>query len=1081
MKNRNFPRTLLSLALASCMMLSLCACLGSTGDGTHTHSGGTATCTAKAVCETCGKDYGETAAHTYENGACTVCGAKDGSTKPVPDTYADGAAVSGGGASIAEGSFALTATEYDESTAEETTANSFFRTAALAAGKVFRITDGNVLKISAAATKTYDGKGAILIAPQGVVFESCRNLTIKNLTIIGSLSLVDCENVTAEKLEIVSPDTALTADKDTVQLKMNDCRLTGKTALALGAPNSAILNSYFAFTEKGIVDTADTGTNVRNCIFVGAGEGIRTAASEADYRGNTLQMGVADTGIILESGMLNTLVALNDITGAQKSIVIGGVKNTSVILNRGVSIEANDSKNLYICDNSLGGRLTVNRNEYFLCDGNTFPADEWNHDAVQEGNSNHNGNNLMDVDARLDVGADESLLPHIDKDLFVGMTRKDKVNDALDQQSTAIEDYILAHAKTGSYVIIAPGAYKNTKNTQFSAEHSNTTVYAYGVYMERQSGLGQMLRFTGASNITIKGMTIGYKQQSCGQVYVLEKLPNTTRVRVVTGAGMMNEFGNTNTNYYNTTAMGAQRAGSFYAYCDTSFKSMHTKTDKIEGVNTMIMEVSSSVYKMLEKGDVLTCRASNGDTTVRVTTNSKDVVFYDFNIYGAAAGFAFAEKDTASATTYYRVCNTTRSGEIITEAVYNSYKRLQEKYGVNLEGEVDDLGRFRGSPAHIGSIDATHATCCAEGSKATFCLFENMCDDATNQKGTHARLDEVIVNRAENTVTVIYKGNFAEQDCKNNQPISSITGYCYDFAKGDRVFIYTAAGQLVCDAPALTNVAIVDTQTFAWKDHGFPDSSMRGTTQRKKVTVSLDGFNLNALADLDLKDNHWRSDNKVLVDNMSKSSNNFVFDNCKFQNIRSRGLLVKSSGGTIKNCTFRNVGMAAAAVLYEIYWGESGVTQDLLIDRNLFDHTGYFENTDLRATISVTGLGSSVQEDFLLYKNITITNNKIERRTTDYAIYINSARDVVIKNNDFGPFVGNDFTSHPEAPDALDTPRPLIHINGAMNVWITGNTYPVMDIPGFEYVVAEQNKNVYGADVSMDGTEDGESMIPDDL
>lgn len=42
------------------------------------HSGGTATCTEKAKCESCGVSYGELAAHTYDNdcdGKCNVCGA----------------------------------------------------------------------------------------------------------------------------------------------------------------------------------------------------------------------------------------------------------------------------------------------------------------------------------------------------------------------------------------------------------------------------------------------------------------------------------------------------------------------------------------------------------------------------------------------------------------------------------------------------------------------------------------------------------------------------------------------------------------------------------------------------------------------------------------------------------------------------------------------------------------------------------------------------------------------------------------------------------------------------------------------
>ena len=41
------------------------------------HSGGTATCTAKAICEVCGNEYGETAEHSLSNGVCIFgCGYK---------------------------------------------------------------------------------------------------------------------------------------------------------------------------------------------------------------------------------------------------------------------------------------------------------------------------------------------------------------------------------------------------------------------------------------------------------------------------------------------------------------------------------------------------------------------------------------------------------------------------------------------------------------------------------------------------------------------------------------------------------------------------------------------------------------------------------------------------------------------------------------------------------------------------------------------------------------------------------------------------------------------------------------------
>ena len=39
----------------------------------HIHTGGTASCTAKAECSVCGESYGSLVAHNWENGKCTIC------------------------------------------------------------------------------------------------------------------------------------------------------------------------------------------------------------------------------------------------------------------------------------------------------------------------------------------------------------------------------------------------------------------------------------------------------------------------------------------------------------------------------------------------------------------------------------------------------------------------------------------------------------------------------------------------------------------------------------------------------------------------------------------------------------------------------------------------------------------------------------------------------------------------------------------------------------------------------------------------------------------------------------------------
>ena len=43
----------------------------------HEHTGGTATCLKKAVCNICGQEYGDFGPHNYVDGVCTVCSEKD--------------------------------------------------------------------------------------------------------------------------------------------------------------------------------------------------------------------------------------------------------------------------------------------------------------------------------------------------------------------------------------------------------------------------------------------------------------------------------------------------------------------------------------------------------------------------------------------------------------------------------------------------------------------------------------------------------------------------------------------------------------------------------------------------------------------------------------------------------------------------------------------------------------------------------------------------------------------------------------------------------------------------------------------
>ena len=81
----------------------------------------------------------------------------------------------------------------------------------------------------------------------------------------------------------------------------------------------------------------------------------------------------------------------------------------------------------------------------------------------------------------------------------------------------------------------------------------------------------------------------------------------------------------------------------------------------------MRLTVSDEIYELIEPGDIMTSRFENGATTVQ-TKSSTDITYMDMTVYGYAGSFAMYEHSNLTSTTYYRVFNTTRSGEIIDKA-----------------------------------------------------------------------------------------------------------------------------------------------------------------------------------------------------------------------------------------------------------------------------------------------------------------------------------------------------------------------------------------------------------------------------
>ena len=882
----------------------------------------------------------------------------------------------------------------------------------------------------------------------------------KHLIIEGDITILSGSGIAFENVQFNGNITVSEKACDTV---FSSCRFV---SLNNRGVDTYVINSCVPFTDVGI-NNSGKGLYISNCRFEGIGNAIFSNGSNLEVRSSTIITDADGIGVLIENAE-NALVALSKFQGAMKSIVMNGAFNSVAVQNSLASVYASGCKNIYICDNLLEYRLHAENNNYFIADGNIYSENSSNHDAYLDNNDNINGDNITDVNERIDAGANEKLIPHVNKDQFVGMERRQTVKEFDSVSAKSVYEYIDQEAQASNCVVVAPGAYTTTSRIDISKKHSDTVIYAYGVYVEAISDEAYYkdnhLRISGAANVAVKGISLGYKQQSCGQVFVLEK-PDKTTLTVITAAGMQSS-------YFCRTRISILRAGTFYALGDFYVTSV---TDNNDGTLTVV--APEDLCSFIHEGDILTCSHPQGSHSVPTSAN-RNISFTDVVLYGYAGGMAFTEIGSETGNIYTRVCITTRSGEIIDKETYEKYQVLQSKYGVDLEISVekraDGTLRYRGSPARICSRDATHVKRNAQGSQLYSCLFENMCDDGTNQNSNHGRLSEVIYNE-NGTATVVYKGSMAEHFYLTD-PSASFSGFCAQFREGDRVFIYTSNGQLVCDSPALSPTVSYPSIKSTHPD--FPDREIT----RYAVTVSADAINKNALKEFDLTDDSHLPTQKVLIDNMSLSSNGFHFENTVIRDVRSNGMRIKASNGVVKNCTFRNFPATAMAIIYELRWGESGISENIKIENNIIDNTGFSNIApsldDLtvdycKCPITIMGLGDgSLDPDYLLYKNILISGNKFINRCLDnynYAIYARAVCGLTLKNNDFG-------TSADE--NGVDKVCNALYLSGAVDVEVSDNKYaPSITGKPSEYVHGDRYRHVFGTDVEKDGV----SLVSDKL
>ncbi len=1056
MKKHTYWQTFLCLALVVCTVFVLCAC---PADGP-----------APAP------------------GPDTPIGPNDPNNpdKPNPPeedvVYGDGNIIEGAGDAIEDGAPVLSPVTYDESTAQEVAGSTLIRNPEeyFTANTVWRATGDSTPAISRTENKSYAGNGTILLFPNGLNIRSSKKLTFSNMVIVGDISITQSSSVIFENVEIKG---SVKIDKDSSGVVFNACRLSGGTLIENKGAELTVMSSYMEFTATALLDSG-SATTVQNCRLVGAGTAIISSATEITVRENTITLSNTEgTGIEFAEGASNALAALNRITGTQKSVTVTGARNAVVVRNSLISVEAVGNKNLYICDNEMGGRLTASDNNYFLGDNNTYPNDGYAHTAILSGNENHNGNTLMDVDKRLEYGADEALLPHVDKTLFVDMERKSTVKDVLSEDKLSLTAYIAKHAQVSDTVIVAPGVYSTNRAITFDASQSNTTLYAYGVYMERmaisgENSIGSLIVCRNTENITVKGLTVGYAQPSTLQGYVVATNPKKRTVDILPGAGMINAFGNTNATYYlNMTAYLHPAENDYKPIGDVAMESVKKQNDG----TFRITFKESAVVDIIKTGDVLTNRYPSYSKTI-LTEYCANITYQDLTVYGIAGAFCCYEQENTSATTYYRMADTTRLGELITEDEYNKYKDFERTYKINLEIKYDRNNKlYFGSQPHISSIDGVQADRCAQGSQVISCLFENMCDDGSLQKGNSSRLVNIIPN-GDGTVSIVFKG---AHNGNQRLPLE-----CATIKQGDRVVIYTAYGQLLCNSIALDNAVQTDRILSTYTKYIDRPADTGGNSGRPWLNVYTV-----TVSETDLAEN-WRDiladpqydkdangnltddedsplttkifDQKILVDNGSRSCNGFLFDNVIVRNNRSRGVLIKACDGTVTNCTFRDNAKIAIAVLYELYWGESGNVENLVIKNNLIDHVGFAitpSDLYLHYPINIAGLSKgTTDEQFLLFKDIQILHNKFINPVGEHWIYMKGVQNVQIEGNDFGSFKNEN----------EDLYMKVALLNGAKDIILKDNILSAVLLEMIENAVeGEHYKGVI-----VDGMDD---IIPDNI
>ena len=737
-----------------------------------------------------------------ESGNETESDTDNGSDVIDGTVYENGDAVNGAGITWYEGAFQTVEHTVDESKATSISAAELIKLlkdrTALTGEEVYLLSEP--LKLESG--EKYYGNGAAIIAPDGIIIDNVSNIVVKEVVVKGKITVTGSDKITLFKIDSTGEKVGVEVDNKSSNISIKSCRIVSEdVAVKIAANVSAFSQNYL--NAKIALESSGSDLAMYNNTVEATEIGILSTGAYPSIKNSEVIVSADGVGIKLAEGSTNALVALNVIKDTQTSVLVEKGYNCVVLLNSLVSVKGYNNTNLYVNENKLGGYIELKDNNYLLCNANSFKKDGLSHPIINTDNQNINGDNVTNLNARAEYGANEDLLPHTNKDLFLEMERRESVRDISQAKSYDFSNYVKAYSMGEQMIIIAPGVYTSSGTIVLGKVHSNTTLYAYGVYLEKQS-LGGILQFNQSQNYTVKGLTMGYAHQSSGQVYVLEKLGNN-KLRVVTNAGYLNDYGKSNKAVFSSSWNNMFKADSLVAWTDNS--GGYEFIEKCDD-GTMIFQLTSSdaskIYGYTDPGDVWCCRLAGDNLSSLAVYTAINTTLEDCVMYGYAAALALSTAHLTDGLYLHRYHNTTHSGRVIDKETYERYLAYEEKYGVDLEVYQDEYGRYRGGASREGSVDATHISQAVRGADATSCIFEGMSDDGSNQRSSSSRLAG-IVNNNDGTATVYYKGSIAEVYFSYylNRGSASASNMLQP-RLGDRIYAYGSGGDIIFDEVTLT-------------------------------------------------------------------------------------------------------------------------------------------------------------------------------------------------------------------------------------------------------------------------------------